>query len=627
MKNISCLVISLLLFAVLPFTAFADEYFVIDHYQVDIDVEENNAYRITEVIDVDFQAERHGIYRKIPLSFDSMRVKISNISVPGHEVDIEKDRDYATLRIGSADIFVNGKVTYTISYTYDVGADNLSDMDEFNHNIIGNDWDTTIGEVDFRINMPKSFAAEYVNCTSGDYGSTDNSKVEWEVKGSTITGKTLAPLSNYQGLTVALPLPEGYWVGAQTHRPPGWLLFKILGYPLYAIVIVLAFLLWYRYGRDNKLFPAVEFEAPDGMTPSEIGYIIDGRVDSKDVTSLIIYWAEKGCIEIEEETKGKAIFKQKVLHLTKLKELDDDAESYEKTLFSKLFSYGNGNTVSTTDLTNKFYTSVSKAKTDIRKSFTDNPDRRIYVKGNKGFTALTALFAALPIISILMEGFLSFTGETGIAIIFAIPFSLFLIIPTFVLGSAIGGSGGGEQGRRGKIIFFILFGGFSLVFFAFFIVTGGGIPIYKYAAAVVSGIITSVFISVMSRRTEYGDRILEKTLGFKEFIKEAEKEKLEEMFESNPQYFYNILPYAMVLNLSDKWSAHFEGMTVEPPNWYRGYHYNTFSAAAFTSTLNTSFKSMNSSMTSSPSSSGSSGSSSSGGFSGGGSGGGGGGSW
>jgi uncharacterized membrane protein YgcG len=604
----------------------ADEYFVIDHYQVDIDVMENNSYSITEVIDVNFQTDRHGIFRKIPLKFDDMPVKIKDISVPGHETSIDKNADTVEIRIGSVDSYVNGRVTYTISYVYDVGADSLSDMDEFNHNIIGNQWDTTIAAVDFRIQMPKNFDAGYVNCTSGYYGETNSSNVEWEVKGNTIIGKTLHPLNNYEALTVALPLPEGYWKGAVKHRVQGWLLFQVFGYPLYVAVIILAFLFWYRKGRDNKLFPAVEFEAPDALNPSEIGYIIDGSVDNKDVTSLIIYWAEKGHLEIEEETTGKAIFKKKTLHLIKLKELDNDAKGYEKRVFKKLFSLGDGIKVSTPDLTNKFYKTVSEAQNDIKRSFTEDPNRSIYVKGNKGITALTGLFAALPIIAILMEGFMAFTGEGIISVVFAVPFSFFLIIPTFILGSAISGSGNG-QGNAGKIIFFILFGGFSLAFLGVVTVWAGGIPIYKYGAAVASGIIVGIFVNLMTKRTEYGDRILEKTLGFKEFIKTAEKDKLEMMFKSNPSYFYNILPYAMVLNLSDKWSSHFEGMSIEPPRWYRGYGYRTFSAAAFTSNLNSSISSLNSSMTSSPSSSGSSGSSSSGGFSGGGSGGGGGGSW
>lgn len=600
---------------------FADEYFVIDHYQVDIDVMENNSYDIVETIDVNFQTDRHGIYREIPLRFDDMQVIISNISVPGHETSIEKLRDKVNIRIGSADSTVSGKVTYSISYTYDVGADNLGDMDEFYHNIIGDQWDTTITSADFRINMPKAFDESRVNFTSGDSGSTDNSNVEWKINGNTISGRILSPLSNYQALTAAVPLPEGYWVGAKIHRAQGWLLFMIFGYPLYIAVIILAFLFWYKKGRDNKLFPSVEFDPPEGMNPSEIGYIIDGSVDSKDVTSLILYWADRGHLEIEEETTGKAMFKKKKLHLIKLKDLDADAKSYEKRVFKKLFNLGDGTRVSTDDLTNKFYSTVSEAKLDIKKSFTDNPERAIYEKGKKLFTALTGLFAALPIIMVLMEGFMAFTGEGGFAALFAIPFSLFLIIPTMVLASAITGQG---DGVKGKIIFAILFGGFSFAFFAMFTVLAGGVPIYKYIAAVASEIIVSIFVTIMSKRTEYGDRILEKTLGFKEFIKEAEKDKLEAMFESNPSYFYNLLPYAMVLNLSDKWSSHFEGMAIQPPTWYRGYHYTTFSTAAFASSLNGNFKTLNSSMTSSPSSSGSS---SSGGSSGGGSGGGGGGSW
>ena len=622
MRSRLCATAAVLLLLFVPLAASADEYFVIDRYQVKIDVAENNVYEITEIIDVNFQTERHGIYREIPVRFDDRPVRVKNIRVPGYETSTSWNRDYVNIRIGSADTYVNGKVSYTISYSYDVGADDLPDMDEFNQNIIGTQWDTTIAEVEFLVTMPKAFDEAYVNCTSGPYGSTDSSNVEWMVKGNQIVGFTKKPLSNYEGLTVALPLPEGYWVGAKEHHDSGWILFKILGYPLFIAVIILAFLLWYRYGRDKKLFPSVEFDPPDGMNPSEIGYIIDGRVDSKDVTALILYWAEKGLLEIEEQEKGKAIFKHKVMKIIKTGEIDEDAWEYEKTVFHKLFTYGDdGRTVTTDDLKDKFYSTVSKAKTQIKTSFTGNPSRTIYVKANKGYTALTALFAALPVIFVLMQGFVAFMGIIPVAAAMSIPFSLFLVIPAFMLGSAITG---GDEGRGGKIVFAILFGGFSLVFFGFFTVAAGGIPLLKYGAAVVSTIITSSFISIMSRRTEYGDYILEKTLGFKEFIKTAEKDKLERMFETNPSYFYNILPYAMVLGLSDKWSSHFEGMAVQPPSWYRGYHYRTFSTMAFASTLNKSFGTLNSSMTSSPSSSGSS---SSGGFSGGGSGGGGGGSW
>jgi uncharacterized membrane protein YgcG len=606
-----------------PLMASAEEYFVIDHYQVDIDVLENNVYNITEVIDVEFSSQRHGIYREIPLRFDDTPVVLSHVSVHGYNVTIDQGRDYASIRIGSADTYVMGKQRYVISYTYDVGADALDHMDEFNHNLIGNHWDTTIAAVDFNIHLPKPFAAQNVNVTTGHYGSTDNTKVAWQVNGNRISGRTLAPLENYQGVTLALPLPEGYWVGAVKHRQAGWLLFTVLGYPLYLLVLILSALLWYRNGRDNTLFPTVEFYPPEGMTPAEVGYVIDGEVDDKDVTSLIIYWASKGYLEIEEESSVWAISTQNGLTLTKLKNLDNNAKAYEKALFYTLFQYGDGKSVSTRALTNKFYLAVSQAKSDITESFTDNLQRRIYVKGTARYSVYTTFLAALPIVTILFQGFLVLMGELWPALLFTIPFSLFLVIPSLVLGSVIAGQSG-----KTALIFSLIFGGFSAVIFAFLCTVEGDVSIFKYCAAIFTTILTSIFVAIMPRRTQYGDKILEKTLGFKEFINAAEKEKLEVLFESKPSYFYAILPYAMVLGLSDKWSAHFDGMSVEPPDWYRGSHHSTFGAAAFTKTLNSSFGSMTNSMTSAPpSSSGSSGSSSSGGSSGGGSGGGGGGSW
>ena len=147
----------------------------------------------------------------------------------------------------------------------------------------------------------------------------------------------------------------------------------------------------------------------------------------------------------------------------------------------------------------------------------------------------------------------------------------------------------------------------------------------RVASTIAASLIASFFTSIMSKRTEYGDRMLELVLGFREFIKEAEKDKLETLFATNPSYFYNILPYAMVLGLSSQWSSHFEDLAVPPPTWYRGNRYDRFNTRSFEKDLSRSFNSLSSSMNSTPG--GSSGGSSSGGSSGGGAGGGGGSSW
>ena len=61
---------------------------------------------------------------------------------------------------------------------------------------------------------------------------------------------------------------------------------------------------------------------------------------------------------------------------------------------------------------------------------------------------------------------------------------------------------------------------------------------------------------------------MEKLTGFKEFIKAAEIDRIKLLVEENPGYFYNILPFAMVFGLTDKWAKNFDSIMKEPPGWY-----------------------------------------------------------
>ena len=62
----------------------------------------------------------------------------------------------------------------------------------------------------------------------------------------------------------------------------------------------------------------------------------------------------------------------------------------------------------------------------------------------------------------------------------------------------------------------------------------------------------------MDRKTEYGEMIIAKVKGFREYLTLAEKDSIELMVEKNPKYFYDILPYTYVMGISDKWIKLFE---------------------------------------------------------------------
>ena len=87
----------------------------------------------------------------------------------------------------------------------------------------------------------------------------------------------------------------------------------------------------------------------------------------------------------------------------------------------------------------------------------------------------------------------------------------------------------------------------------------------------VVGTLVSMFFAVIAiAKTDAYTDLLGRVLGFRDFIKTAELDKLNELVEEDPQYFYHIMPYAYVFGLSNKWIRNFEDIPVVAPVWYRG---------------------------------------------------------
>jgi uncharacterized membrane protein YgcG len=160
-----------------------------------------------------------------------------------------------------------------------------------------------------------------------------------------------------------------------------------------------------------------------------------------------------------------------------------------------------------------------------------------------------------------------------------------------VLRSVLGGVAG-----------ILLIGGFILSL---------GLSPWIGVACIILGIEALIIAYYAPKRTEEGTRVLEHILGLEEYIKVAEKDRLQ--FQEKEYIFFEILPYAIALGLATIWAKAFEGLITTNPEWYHSNNGVIFIPTDFVSSIDSSF---------------SSGISSSGGGSvGGGSGGGGGGSW
>ncbi|MEA5030918.1 MAG: DUF2207 domain-containing protein, partial [Sphaerochaeta sp.] len=139
------------------------------------------------------------------------------------------------------------------------------------------------------------------------------------------------------------------------------------------------------------------------------------------------------------------------------------------------------------------------------------------------------------------------------------------------------------------------------------------------------------FLAIVTKqRSDFGRRRLEEVLGFRDFIEKVEMDDLKRMIDSDPNYYYHMLSFAIVLGLEKRWAKKFDSITLEPPSWYVGSH-TVWNAMVLSSMLSRCNTALVSSVVTSPKASPGSrfGGSSfgGGGFSGGGFGGGGGGAW
>ncbi len=610
--------------------------YVIDKYEVIMNVNEDNTFDIIEKIEAYYNVKKHGIIRKVPISNYVTRIDGTSYKNKVKITDVKVNASYTTstsngyysIKIGDANTYLTGKQNYEISYKYHLGDDKTNKYDELYFNIIGTEWDTVIGNVSFTINMPKNFDSSKLGFSKGKYGETDNNGIVYNVKENTITGQYNGVLGVGEGLTVRCELEEGYFVIPYE-----------INWPLVIVIMcfIVSGILWFIYGRNSLVIDTVEFYPPDNLNSLEIGRLYKGKANKKDVVSLLIYLASKGYITIKE-TKEKFVFSTYTFYkIFRVREYDGDDEQ-EKKFMRELFFYYSGREeingrpcvyVTASDLRYKFYRTVDKIMDNVN----SKNNRELLLKKVTGVKVIMFLLMIVSIIATFniilnnMEGSNSFIPI--LIICFYIPFLIVLV------------KSNGNIKVKLMIFCFLLMHAF-LMLYGFFSPKTYFID-FEQTIYIIIGIMCvigiGIFISKMKKRTDYGLKMLGRIKGFKNFLETAEKEKLEEMVEKSPTYFYDILPYTYVLGISNKWIKKFEDIAIPEPNWYTGP--NTFNMNSFNRSFDNIMRSTSNAMTSSETSSGGSSGgwssggsswggssgSSGGGSSGGGSGGGGGSSW
>lgn len=494
-----------------------------DLFDMQLVLNEEGAFQVTERITITFLTPHHGIERWIPVSYRvpstgtnrTIAFDLRAVFLDGVAVSFQPRRSGRNqyLRIGDPDRTITGTHVYEIQYAV---RDALLFDEEYIRiywNVTGNEWSIPIERVTATVQLPRDVDATTVSTTSyaGYFGSTSRAGAAAVDAMGRLTF-TAGPFNPGEGLAIDLAIPAD----SVAIEPPSTasLVLRFLDANKAAVLpiltLIVMFIVWLRIGRDPRrraIAPA--FALPRDMHAGVAGVLIDDRIDIRDVSAMIVGLAVKGHLRIEEDADdGKQQSDRALPHdyrLIRRERSRDDLTDVERLLLEALFEHEESSDAAAgqtllSSLETRFYKHLPTIKSRLYSSLIDSG----YYGRNPERTRGTYM--------------------------------------SFGLMVALGGAG-------------VAFGLHSLYF---------GIMV------ALSGLIILAFSPIMPRKTQKGVRALEQVLGLSRYIRLAEVDRIEfhNAPEKNPETFERMLPFAIALNLTKVWTDRFEGLLNEPPDWY-----------------------------------------------------------
>ncbi|MFA6193889.1 MAG: DUF2207 domain-containing protein [Parcubacteria group bacterium] len=352
----------------------------ITSFNGEIKINSDSAINVRENIAYDFgENKKHGIFRFIPIKYKARggnyNLRVSDIKITdenGAPQNFTTTYEGSNIKfqIGDADKLVSGQKNYAISYTIRRAVNYFPDHDELYWNFTGNEWQVPIESADVRVILPDSAKENLqMKCFEGVFGTTNECAAS--ESGNILEYKSTGVMDPGQGLTIVNGWPKGI-------TPEPTMLQKMLdivrdNWTLFAPIAVFFFMyrLWRKYGRDPKGRGTIiaQYESPDGLAPAEIGTMVDGSADNKDVSSTIIDLAVRGFLKIKR-TEEKGLFGLGTYieyTFTKLKD-DEPERNFEKEVMKGIF--GSEKEKKLSDLKNKFFKTLQAVKSQLYENVT-----------------------------------------------------------------------------------------------------------------------------------------------------------------------------------------------------------------------------------------------------------------
>ena len=458
----------------------------------------------------------------------------AEIQVVGASYTLEPGADYTGVRLEldsyrAADVTVSYRLAETVT---DNGSEQVFDVV-----LLHPAWACPIESYELTIRLPEAFTGLPV-FESGYYRDLIDNYMDVRINGGVIHAvlNSKQTLRDHEQITMRLNLPAGYFdlrfLAGKTAKVDRLLFFMLL-------VLTLAF--WAVLMRNFPILPKRQAMPPEGGNAGEIPFLLTRQ--KPDLALMVIQWASLGYLTIHRNKKGRIVLYRQI-------DMDNERKRCEVEVFRCLFSRS--------DLCDTRSAEYGKAKKLAVDQMRDYWQDRIYSKkaGSPLIFRLLAIAAGVALCVCCSD--------------LALPprsWRWFAILPLSLAGGAacfclqrLSGILLRRQAVRTGILCVL-----SLVYLLVLGSKGGCGKLMLLCIAL--QLLVGLLLRLGGKRTKDGDSQAAELLGFRRYLISTPSAVLQGHLQTDPQYFYRVLPFADALQAGSFLAGSFDRIKLEPCDW------------------------------------------------------------
>lgn len=456
---------------------------------------------------------------------------VSSVSINGASASISQSGGVTSVRLNSLDGITG---TFPIALQYTVNS--VIKVDDDGNQIITvpllSGFKYPVEAMSFSVTMPDTF--DTVPAFFSGYHEQDiERELISEVNGAVISGKITTPLKDSETLTLKLHAPEGMF--PQNRTIGGSILFDNIAM---GVCAALALIYWLITMGRKPLFPTRRSTPPDGVSAGNVGSYLVHR--DADLTMMVVHWAQLGYLLIHLDEHGRVFLYKKM-------EMGNERSSFEQRIFKNLFGK-----VSMIDATSyRFARQCEKAAAISKRYAAGFQPHSGNPKLFRGFSCLVGLFAGIAMGD-------SFASSPVWRIFWMILMAGLCVVCSWYI--QIGMDCLHLYQKDGLYV--------SLLYCALVLLVGYLSNSITYALIVIGwNLFVGLAAAYGGKRSENGARIYQDILGLRRYMKKVSKSELIRITRTNPDYYYELAPFALALGVDQQFAKRFDALHIPNCTW------------------------------------------------------------